>query len=64
MGGRIITMQRGARELGRLRTGWTATANGKTYPEKSKTWVMTSHAEHYVQASVGSRRAAVPRSGG
>jgi hypothetical protein len=51
MGGRIITMQRGARELGRLRTGWTATANGKTYPEKSKTWVMTSHAEHYVQAA-------------
>ena len=51
MGGRIITMQREARELGRLRTGWTNTSGGKTRPEKSKTWVMTSPAKHYVDAA-------------
>lgn len=54
MGGRIITMQRQARELGRLRTGWSrphADPNKRPVPVKSKTWVLTSHAEHYVQAA-------------
>jgi hypothetical protein len=54
-------MQREARELGRLRTGWTATKNGKTYPEKSKTWVMTSHAKHYVDAAAQSWGGTVER---
>ncbi|MFE2556022.1 hypothetical protein ACFXGT_08290 [Streptomyces sp. NPDC059352] len=54
MGGRIITMQRQARELGRLRTGWSVPSdkpNGRPRPVKSKTWVVTSHAEHYVTAA-------------
>lgn len=44
---RILTIQRQARELGRMRTG---TFNGK-YPERSKTWILTSQAEHYVMAA-------------
>ena len=54
MGGRIITLQRQARELGRLRTGWSVPSdkpNGRPRPVKSKTWVVTSHAEHYVTAA-------------
>ncbi|MFC3984939.1 recombination directionality factor [Streptosporangium jomthongense] len=47
MGSRIITLQRQARELGRLRTGFF---NGKA-PVRCKTWIVTSHAEHYVQAA-------------
>lgn len=47
MGGRIRTHQQQARELGRLRTGYT---QGKR-PVRSKTWVVTSHAEHYVEAA-------------
>src|SRR5689334_4731578 len=47
MGSRIITIQRQARELGRLRTG---TFNGR-YPERSSTWIVSSHAEHYVEAA-------------
>lgn len=47
MAGRIITMQRQARELGRLRTG---TYNGKR-PVRSDTWIVSSHAEHYVEAA-------------
>lgn len=47
MGSRIITIQRQARELGRLRTG---TFNGR-YPERSNTWIVSSHAEHYVEAA-------------
>lgn len=47
MAGRIITMQRQMRELGRLRTG---TFNGR-YPERSETWILSSHAEHYVRAA-------------
>lgn len=38
MGSRILTMQRQVRELGRLRTGYTA--NGR--PNRSKTWILTS----------------------
>jgi hypothetical protein len=54
MGSRIITLQRQARELGRLRTGWSvpnSDPNKRPRPVKSKTWVVTSHAEHYVQAA-------------
>jgi len=47
MAGRIITLQRQARELGRLRTGLT---DGKR-PMRSETWIVTSHAEHYVEAA-------------
>lgn len=54
MGGRIITMQRQARELGRLRTGYSvpnSDPNKRPRPVKSKTWVLSSHAEHYVTAA-------------
>ncbi|GAA2990309.1 hypothetical protein GCM10017559_07890 [Streptosporangium longisporum] len=47
MGSRIITLQRQARELGRLRTGFY---NGRA-PVRCKTWIVSSHAEHYVQAA-------------
>ena len=47
MPGRIATLQRQARELGRLRSG---TYNGR-HPERSETWIVTSHAEHYVRAA-------------
>lgn len=49
MGGRILTLQRQARELGRLRTGYTQ----GNRPMRSKTWVVTSHARHYVEAAAG-----------
>jgi hypothetical protein len=49
MGSRILTLQRQARELGRLRTGYT---DGKR-PVRSRTWIISSHAEHYVQAAAG-----------
>lgn len=54
MGGRISTLQRQARELGRLRTGWSVPNDDpkkRPRPVKSKTWVVTSHAEHYVTAA-------------
>jgi hypothetical protein len=54
MGSRIITLQRQARELGRLRTGWSVPnpdPDKRARPVKSKTWVVTSHAEHYAQAA-------------
>jgi hypothetical protein len=51
MGSRIITLQRQARELGRLRTGYTDTSGSKPRPVRSQTWIITSHAEHYVQAA-------------
>lgn len=51
MAGRILTLQRQARELGRLRTGYTDTSGSKPRPVKSATWVVTSHAEHYVRAA-------------
>lgn len=51
MGSRIITLQRQARELGRLRAGYTDTSGSKARPVRSKTWIITSHAEHYVQAA-------------
>ncbi|MER7126684.1 hypothetical protein [Micrococcus luteus] len=54
MGSRIITLQRQARELGRLRTGYSVpNEDPKKRPRavRSKTWIVTSHAEHYVQAA-------------
>jgi hypothetical protein len=49
MAGRILTMQRQARELGRLRSGW----NNGSRPIKSDTWIVTSHAPHYLEAAAG-----------
>lgn len=51
MPGRILSMQRQARELGRLRTGYTDTTGNKARPARSDTWIITSHAEHYVTAA-------------
>lgn len=52
MGGRIITLQRQARELGRLRAGLTEQAsNGRTRPARSKTWILTSHQRDYLDAA-------------
>lgn len=47
MGSRIITLQRQARELGRLRTG---TFNGK-FPQRSNTWILSSHSRDYIEAA-------------
>lgn len=44
---RILTLQRQARELGRLRTG---THDGNR-PQRSDTWVISSHSEDYIQAA-------------
>jgi hypothetical protein len=44
---RILTLQRQARELGRLRTG---TYNGRA-PVRSDTWVISSHSQEYVEAA-------------
>ncbi|MFD5058224.1 hypothetical protein [Streptomyces sp. NPDC058394] len=54
MGSRILTDQKQARELGRLRTGWSVPnpdPKKRPRPVKSKTWVLSSHAEHYVAAA-------------
>ena len=51
MSGRILTLQRQARELGRLRTGYTDTSGARPRPVRSATWIVTSHAEHYVAAA-------------
>lgn len=54
MGSRIRTAQKQARELGRLRTGYSVPnqdPNKRPRPVKSKTWVISSHAEHYVTAA-------------
>jgi len=53
MSARILTLQRQARELGRLRTGYTDHSGEKPRPVKSETWVVSSHAEHYVEAAAG-----------
>lgn len=44
---RILTLQRQARELGRLRTG---TFDGRR-PVRSDTWVISSHSEEYIEAA-------------
>jgi hypothetical protein len=54
MGSRIRTAQKQARELGRLRTGYSVPNQDpkkRPRPVKSKTWVLSSHAEHYVTAA-------------
>jgi hypothetical protein len=52
MGGRIITLQRQARELGRLRAGTTEpAANGRTRPARSRTWILTTHQREYLDAA-------------
>lgn len=51
MSGRILTMQRMARELGRLRTGYTDSSGSKSRPVRSDTWILTSHSEHYIRAA-------------
>jgi hypothetical protein len=54
MGSRIRTAQKQARELGRLRTGYSIPSDDpkkRPRPVKSKTWVISSHAEHYVNAA-------------
>lgn len=52
MPGRIITLQRQARELGRLRTGYTETytkdGQEKTRPVRSKTFILTSPQPDYL----------------
>ncbi len=51
MAGRILTLQRQARELGRLRTGYTDTSGSKSRPVRSNTWILTSHSEDYIRAA-------------
>lgn len=54
MGSRIRTAQKQARELGRLRTGYSIPSDDpkkRPRPVKSKTWVLSSHSEHYVTAA-------------
>lgn len=52
MGSRIRTIQQQARELGRLRTGtYEKPERGKGHPVRSRTWILTSPAEHYVEAA-------------
>ncbi|MEU2402767.1 hypothetical protein ABZ609_00275 [Streptomyces rubiginosohelvolus] len=54
MGSRIRTAQKQARELGRLRTGYSIPSDDpkkRARPVKSTTWVLSSHAEHYVTAA-------------
>jgi hypothetical protein len=54
MGSRIRTAQKQARELGRLRTGYSIPNDDpkkRPRPVKSKTWVLSSHSEHYVTAA-------------
>ncbi|MFF4924250.1 hypothetical protein ACFY4B_27010 [Kitasatospora sp. NPDC001261] len=51
---RIITLQRQAVELGRLRTGWSVPHRDpkkRPVPVKSKTWVLTSHNKTYIDAA-------------
>lgn len=52
MGARISTIQRQARELGRLRTGvYEAAKGGRGAPSRSKTWIVTSPDERQVEAA-------------
>ena len=53
MAGRILTLQRQVRELGRLRAGITVDpGNGKRpYPSASKTWIATSLNRTYIEAA-------------
>ncbi len=52
MPGRILTLQRQARELGRLRAGtFEKPAGGRGRPTRSKTWILTSHQRDYLDAA-------------
>lgn len=51
MPGRILTLQRQARELGRLRSGHTVNGEKGPRPVRSATWIVTSHNEDYVKAA-------------
>lgn len=52
MGARILTLQMQARELGRLRTGvYVKPDKGRGHPTRSRTWIFTSPAEHYVKSA-------------
>ncbi len=52
MAGRILTLQRQARELGRLRAGtFEKPANAKGRPTRSRTWILTSHQRAYLDAA-------------
>lgn len=52
MPGRILTLQRQARELGRLRAGtFEKPENGRGRPTRSKTWILTSHQRDYLDAA-------------
>lgn len=56
MGARISTIQRQARELGRLRTGvFNAQKgnSGKGAPTRSKTWIVTSPDQRQIDAAAG-----------
>lgn len=49
---RILTLQRQARELGRLRAGvYELNDKGKMAPRRSDTWIVTSHSHEYVAAA-------------
>ncbi|GAA3851858.1 hypothetical protein GCM10023084_02590 [Streptomyces lacrimifluminis] len=64
MGSRIRTAQKQARELGRLRTGYSVPNQDpkkRPRPVKSKTWVVSSHAEHYVKAAAAAMGGNVER---
>lgn len=47
MGSRILTLQRQAAELGRLRTGFYESGR----PQRSETWILTSHEREYVEVA-------------
>lgn len=54
MPGRIITLQRQVRELGRLRAGLTVPSDkpgGRARPSSSKTWIATSLNRTYIEAA-------------
>jgi hypothetical protein len=53
MPGRILTLQRQARELGRLRAGiYVPPANGKKgYPQRAKHWILTTHQRAYLDTA-------------
>jgi hypothetical protein len=64
MGSRIRNSQKQARELGRLRTGYSIPSEDpkkRPRPVKSKTWVVSSHAEHYVKAAAAAMGGNVER---
>ncbi|WP_213451553.1 recombination directionality factor [Rhizomonospora bruguierae] len=57
MSGRILTLQRQARELGRLRMGWSEPytdkyGKEKRKPVKSTTWVLTTPQRAYLEPAV------------